>query len=187
MTELDYPFHPLFDEIPPANGEMQVRTEGRRLSLYPDADGILHEPEWLTPYIRTWHRFLMNEPLRHRGLKLTADIVFLDELSDDERRDYEEACMEGTYNDEPRAVPDDWKSSPPWKFEPIAEPTPTVKPAQKDFWNPDRCRRKGLCKAGRLCVKASTKGKPAPAIEGRQYCGDTCQAAYPIRLAKRGQ
>jgi hypothetical protein len=52
------------------------------------------------------------------------------------------------------------------------------------YWNPKRCRAKGLCKAGNLCIKASNSGKPALAAEGKQFCSENCQGSYPVRLQK---
>jgi hypothetical protein len=61
----------------------------------------------------------------------------------------------------------------------------TPKAAKQPYWNPARCRKNGLCKAGSLCLKVSNTGKPAPTAEGKQYCGTACQGCYPIRLQKQ--
>ena len=54
------------------------------------------------------------------------------------------------------------------------------------YWNPKRCLDRGMCKAGNLCLKADNNGRPAPAAEGKQYCGQNCQGSYPIRLRNAG-
>jgi len=49
------------------------------------------------------------------------------------------------------------------------------------YWNPKRCRERGLCKAGHLCFKADNNGKPAPSAEGNEFCNENCRESYPIR------
>ena len=54
--------------------------------------------------------------------------------------------------------------------------------SKREWWTPERCKEQGLCKAGKLCVFATGKGKPKVRLEGKQFCGKVCQEAYPIRV-----
>jgi len=55
----------------------------------------------------------------------------------------------------------------------------------REWWNPERCRKQGLCKAGKFCVFSTGKGKPKTRADGKQFCGKVCQEAYPIRLGNQ--
>jgi hypothetical protein len=69
---------------------------------------------------------------------------------------------------------------------PLSRPTKIAHvPMKAPYWNETRCKKAGLCKAGPLCMKASTVGKPAPVVEGKKFCGDNCKETYPIRLQKQ--
>jgi hypothetical protein len=102
-----------------------------------------------------------------------SDVVFAAALTEDEKRMSDErfiSHLEGHAAKNPA---------------PLSRPT-TVEEAPKiikkaPYWNEARCSKNNLCKAGSLCLKASNSGKPAPAAEGRQYCGTACQGTYPVR------
>jgi hypothetical protein len=60
-----------------------------------------------------------------------------------------------------------------------------VNPQKAPYWNEQRCKKAGLCKAGPLCMRLSTAGKPAPVATGKHYCGSTCHGCHSVRLEKQ--
>ncbi|SRR5579862_5064780 len=64
-----------------------------------------------------------------------------------------------------------------------AETTETTIKEKREWWTPERCSKKGLCRAGRLCLWAK-RGKPAPRAEGKRYCKPVCQEAYALKVKK---